>query len=167
LSAPAIPRKIPVFIGIDPGTHNTGYGLVIQRGSLFKAIAYGVIRPRGEDALAYRLRFIYEQLLAVLDRYSPISAAVEDIFTHRNAQSALTLGHARGVVLLAMNLRGVEVFSYPPAEVKKQLIGHGRAGKEQMQFMTQKLLGLPKQAPQDAADALGLAVYHCLRMSGK
>lgn len=122
----------------------------------------GVIRPRGGD-LADRLVEIHEGLLEIIDRHEPACVAIEGVFTGRNARTAMVLGHARGVLVLAASLRGLPVHEYPPREVKKRIVGTGAASKDQVGFMVKKLLRLvePPQ-PADAADGCALALCHLM-----
>ena len=153
-----------VVLGIDPGTAITGYGVV--RGEPFGSLALvecGVIRTSARDPLPVRLREIYEDVRALLERHHPEALAVEDVFYSRNVRTTVVLGHARGVVLLAGEQAGVSIHEYPPAEIKKSVVGTGAATKEQVQFMLTRLLRL-KSAPQpsDAADAAAVALAHIM-----
>lgn len=153
-----------IVLGIDPGTAVTGYGVV--RGEPFGAMALvecGVIRTRPRDPLPVRLREIYDDVCALLDRHKPDALAVEDVFYARNVRTTVVLGHARGVVLLAGERASVSIHEYPPAEIKKAVVGTGAATKEQVQFMVTRLLRL-RSAPQpnDAADAAAVALAHIM-----
>ncbi len=159
-----------IALGIDPGSRITGYGLVEPRGADLHHVASGVIRLAGP--LASRLRQIHERLIELIATYSPQEVAVEEVFMARNFQSALALGEARGVALLAASISGLEVFGYSALQVKKAVAGYGRAGKDQVQAMVERLLVLPpadKQLPSDASDALAVAICHarktCVRIS--
>jgi crossover junction endodeoxyribonuclease RuvC len=156
-----------LVLGVDPGTAVTGYGLVERspNGAL-RLVECGVVRTSPRTPLALRLREIHEGLLELLDRHAPAAVAVEGVFFGRNARSAMTLGHARGVVLLAAALRDLDVAEYPPAEVKSAIVGTGRATKHQIGFMTQKLLRLREPPrPEDAADGVAVALCHCFRVA--
>jgi crossover junction endodeoxyribonuclease RuvC len=153
-----------LVLGIDPGTAITGYGVV--RGEPFGALALvecGVIRTSARDALPVRLREIYEDVRDLIERHKPDALAVEDVFYSRNVRTTVVLGHARGVVLLAGEQASVSVYEYPPAEIKKSVVGTGAATKEQVQFMVTRLLRL-RTAPQpsDAADAAAVALAHIM-----
>lgn len=153
-----------IVLGIDPGTAITGYGVV--RGEPFGAMALvecGVIRTRPRDPLPVRLREIHDDVRALLDRHKPDALAVEDVFYARNVRTTVVLGHARGVVLLAGAQASVAIHEYPPAEIKKAVVGTGAATKEQVQFMVTRLLRL-RSAPQpsDAADAAAVALAHIM-----
>jgi crossover junction endodeoxyribonuclease RuvC len=153
-----------LVLGIDPGTALTGYGLV--RGEPFGALALvecGVVRTSARDPLPVRLREIYEDVRAIIERHQPDALAVEDVFYSRNVRTTVVLGHARGVVLLAGEQSNLPVHEYPPAEIKKAVVGTGAATKEQVQFMVTRLLRL-RSAPQpsDAADAAAVALAHIM-----
>lgn len=153
------------MLGVDPGTLSTGYGVVMQSPSGLSCVASGSIRPGGQRPLPFRLREIYRGLARIMDTYKPDECAVESAFYGRNAQSALKLGHARGVSLLAAAERSLPTFEYSPREVKKAVAGRGSASKEQVQFMVRALLGMGKEPlPHDASDALGIAICHLHRL---
>lgn len=149
-------------LGIDPGTATTGYGLVrlMPDGELV-AVRYGVILTPKESPAPARLEMLYEQLRRILLEYKPDTAAVEKLFFQRNVTTALAVGQARGVVMLALQQAGIEAFEYTPNEIKQAVAGYGSAQKRQMQEMVRALLQLdsiPK--PDDAADALAVAITH-------
>jgi crossover junction endodeoxyribonuclease RuvC len=152
-------RKI---IGIDPGTLLTGYGVIsIDAGRQFKALDYGCIRPPSTQPLTMRYRIIFEGIETLLDRFEPEAMAVETQYIHKNPQSAIKLGMARGMAILAATLREIPVFEYAPSRAKQAVVGNGKASKLQIQGMVQRLLFLPTLPhPQDAADALALAICH-------
>lgn len=148
-------------LGIDPGTATTGYGVVEGQHGDIALITYGAITTPASWALPQRLQHIYTQLRALLLQWQPDSAAVEELFFSKNAQTALAVGHARGVALLALADAGVPVEEYKPAEVKQAVAGYGNASKVQIQGMVQHLLGMPElPSPDDAADALAIAICH-------
>ena len=154
-----------VVLGIDPGTAVTGYGVVerLPDGSQ-RLLECGVVRTSSQSPLPLRLRQIFEGVSELIERHSPSVVAVEGVFFGKNARSAMVLGHARGVVVLAAALRDIEVAEYPPAEVKSAVVGTGRATKHQVGFMTQKLLKLREPPrPEDAADGVAVALCHCFR----
>jgi len=157
-----------VILGVDPGTAVTGYGVVVRSDDGAVALQEcGVIRTQPKAPLAERLRDIYEGVLDVMERHRPEAVAVEGVFFGKNVRSAVVLGHARGAILLAAALHDVSVAEYPPAEVKSAVVGAGRATKEQVGLMVQRLLRLkapPK--PHDAADAVAVALCHCYRGFG-
>jgi len=152
-----------IVIGVDPGVAATGYGVVVRRdGDALSLLECGVIRTDSKDQLPDRLRTIYEGVQEVLARHSPDVMAVEGVFYGRNVRTTVILGHARGAVLLAGTLSGLRVAEYAPAEVKNAVTGTGRATKEQMQYMVQRLLRLKKPPhPADAADGVAVALCHC------
>jgi crossover junction endodeoxyribonuclease RuvC len=153
-----------VILGIDPGSNVTGYGLIEQDGGRLRLLDAGAIRAGRGDALPARLRLIHDALAELLAQARPGEVAIESVFAARNAHSALVLGHARGVALLAVSLRDIPVVEYAPREVKLALTGHGAAGKEQVRFMVQRLLALPRApASLDASDALAIAICHAQR----
>jgi crossover junction endodeoxyribonuclease RuvC len=149
-------------IGIDPGTKATGYGVVEADGRTLAPIAWGVVRGPARAPLAERLKLMSDGLREAIATYQPDVVAVEDTFYARNVKSALALGQARGVALVAAADAGLEVVAYPPRTVKQAIVGYGGAGKDQVQSMVARLLGLgePPQ-PYDAADALAVAICHC------
>jgi crossover junction endodeoxyribonuclease RuvC len=151
-------------LGIDPGTAVTGYGLVEQRadGSL-RLSECGVIRTSPRSSLASRIREIHDEVAGLVRRHAPDAAAVEAVFQGRNARSALTLGHARGAILLAFSLADVTIAEYAPAEIKKAVTGTGRATKDQVAYMVQRHLRLrDAPRPHDAADGVAAALCHCI-----
>jgi crossover junction endodeoxyribonuclease RuvC len=165
--APDVPGA--VILGIDPGTATTGYGIVRSNaadagevdGAAFTAVAYGAIETPASDPMPARLLVIHRELRRVVAEYRPSQVAVEQLFFGRNTTTALTVGQARGVALLAVAEAGLPVVEYTPLEVKHAIAGFGRAQKHQMQRMIQALLGLPTlPRPDDAADALAIALCH-------
>lgn len=153
-----------IIIGIDPGTVVTGYGIIQVKGSQYKAIDYGCIRPPRTMDLNDRYLVIYEGIEQLLSMHSPDVVVVETQFVSKNSQSALKLGMARGVIIVAARKRGIEVVEYAPKTAKMALTGNGSASKVQVQTMTQKLLNLAEPPkPEDAADALSLAICHAQR----
>lgn len=156
-----------IVLGIDPGTAATGYGVVSDhsgepRGSL-SLVECGVIRTAPRDALSVRLCGLYDEVRAIIVRHRPDALAIEDVFYAKNVRTTVVLGHARGVVLLAAQQCGLAISEYPPAAIKKTVVGAGAATKEQVQFMVARLLRL-KTAPQpnDAADGVAAALAHLL-----
>jgi len=149
-------------IGIDPGTAITGYGIVEEaRDGSLTALTYGVIQTPAGLEMPARLLILYRHLTEILLLHRPQSGAVEKLFFQRNVRTALSVGQARGVVLLALEEQNLLVGEYSPLEVKQSVVGYGGADKHQVQIMVQALLGL-KDIPQpdDAADALAIAVCH-------
>lgn len=157
-----------IVLGVDPGTAVTGYGVVVREGGgAVSLVECGVIRTQSRSPLPERLRDIYEGIAELMERHQPEVVAVEGIFFGKNARTAVVLGHARGAILLAAAMRGVDVAEYPPAEVKSVIVGTGRATKEQVGFMVQRLLKLRSvPRPHDAADGVAVALCHCFRGVG-
>ncbi len=150
-------------LGIDPGTRICGYAVVDLDGSDVKVVDYGVVRS-SRHPLPERLCVIHRGLAAVIERHRPDVAAVEGIFHGVNARTALKIGEGRGIALLAAAEAGMEVAEYSPAVVKKAVVGSGRAHKSQVQQMVRIILALPElPSPEDAADALAIAICHCHR----
>lgn len=149
-------------IGLDPGSAITGYGILDESADQsLKVIAYGVLRTAANQPLALRLRALYAQLNEILVLHQPQSGAVENLFFQRNVRTALAVGQARGVLLLALAQAGISVAEYNPMEVKQAVAGYGKADKAQMQQMVKLLLGLDEiPRPDDAADALAIAICH-------
>lgn len=148
-------------MGLDPGTVTCGYGVIQRVPSKLIHVDNGLATAPAKRPLHERLSLIFDQLTARFERFSPDVVVVETVFTHLNPRSAIHLGHARGVVLLAATRCGAEVMDYAPAQVKKTVAGTGRATKYQVQMMVKALLGLPAPPAEDAADALALAICHC------
>ena len=149
------------IFGIDPGSERTGYGCVETDGRRHHLVACGAITARAGDPFPQRLARIHRELAALLASCRPDCVAVENLFHASNARSALKLGHARGVAILAAVEAGCEVVEYTPAEVKRAVVGYGRAEKHQVQQMVKLLLGLARApSPFDASDALAVAICH-------
>ena len=149
-------------LGIDPGTATTGYGLVrLERDGSLVAVKYGVILTPKDASAPARLEMIYDGLCEFINKYKPETAAVEKLFFSRNVTTALAVGQARGVVMLALQKAGIEAFEYTPKEVKNAVAGYGGADKRQVQDMVRALLQLDSiPRPDDAADALAIAITH-------
>lgn len=148
-------------LGIDPGTATTGYGVVEETDEGLQVLAYGVVTTPADLPLPKRLQTIYRELRRLVRQWQPGAAAVEELFFNLNVRTAMSVGQARGVALLAMADEGLAVAEYGPGEIKQALTGYGGAGKRQMQEMVRMLLGLPAPpAPDDAADALAVAICH-------
>ena len=154
-----------IVLGVDPGTAATGYG-VVDRGAAgtLRLVECGVIRPRRGAPLAVRLQTVFEELSALIARHGPDAVAVESVFVAKNVRSALVLGHARGVILLAAAQAGLGVAEYPPATIKKAVVGAGAATKLQVQLMVARILRLrTPPEPSDAADGVAVALTHAMR----
>ena len=149
------------IFGIDPGSERTGYGCVETDGRCHRLVACGAITASATDAFPERLARIHRELAALLTTCKPDSVAIENLFHAANVRSALKLGHARGVAMLAAVEAGCPVVEYTPAEIKRAVVGYGRAEKHQVQQMIKLLLGLDEPpSPHDAADALAVAICH-------
>ena len=153
-----------VVLGIDPGTAVTGFGVVSRaNGGSVRLLECGVIRTSPGDPLHHRIRDIYEGVQELITRHSPATVSVENVYHGKNARTALTLGHTRGAILLAVALKNLPVAEYTAVEIKKAVVGTGRATKEQVAFMVQRQLGLKAApAPSDASDAVAAALCHCM-----
>ena len=147
--------------GIDPGSERTGYGCVDTDGRRHRLVACGAIATDRRDGFPAQLLTIYRQLTALLADHRPECVAIESLFHAVNVRSALKLGHARGVAMLAAVEAGVALAEYTPAEIKRAVVGYGRAEKHQVQHMVKLILGLAEPpSPHDAADALAVAICH-------
>ena len=149
------------ILGIDPGTLHTGWGVVESKKGSLCEIAHGAIGSSGVQRQENRLRRIYHGLKEMISLYEPQAVSLEKVFFARNAQSALKLGQARGVALLAAVESGVAVHEYSSTEIKMAVVGYGRASKLQVQDMVASLLHLSSRISADAADALAAAICHC------
>ena len=147
------------ILGIDPGSRITGYGVIDFHQNQVRHVASGCIHVRGSDLTA-RLRAIFDGITGIVDSEDPAELAVEQVFFHRNAASALKLGQARGAALMAGVTRGLPLYEYPPNQVKQSVTGRGHAPKDQVQHMIKVLLCLRDLPASDAADALAVAICH-------
>ena len=148
-----------IILGVDPGTANTGYGLIEIKSGL-RSIEHGLIQTFPHEELSERLRRIYQSIKDIVEKYQPEEIAVEEIFFCRNAKSAISVGQAQGVIVLASSWKGGKVFRYAPLQVKQTITGYGRATKSQVQYRVKELLQLPELPPDDTADALAIALCH-------
>lgn len=147
-------------MGIDPGSRVTGYGVVAKVRSGFCHVIHGEIRPAKGVALTSCLQTIYDGIQEVIRQSAPEALAIEEIFYGKNVKSLIRQGQVRGVVILAGKQRGIPVYEYSPLEIKKAIVGYGRAEKAQVQTMAKAILNLPELPPSDAADALAVAICH-------
>jgi crossover junction endodeoxyribonuclease RuvC len=148
-----------LVLGIDPGTAICGYGLINMDGSRIKALKYGAVQTVPGMTTAARLNVVFREIDVLIKQYKPDIVGVEQLFFNKNVSTAMTVGQARGVVLLAAAQNGVDILECTPLQVKQAVVGYGKATKEQVIYMTQKLLGLPeKPHPDDVADALAVAI---------
>lgn len=155
-----MPRHaMPIILGIDPGSRITGFGIIRSKGSEYHYVTSGCIRtPKGE--FSARLLQIYQELKEIIQQYCPEEAAIEQVFMQTNASSALKLGHARGVAIIAVMETVGFVAEYSPRQIKQAVVGYGAAEKGQVQHMVQRLLHLSDVPQVDAADALAVALCH-------
>ena len=149
------------ILGIDPGYAILGYGIIEMRGNRFKVIDYGAVTTEAGMEMPDRLKVLYNSLMELIGRFEPEVASVEELFFNTNAKTAILVGQARGVALLACSNSGLEIAEYTPLQIKQALVGNGRAEKKQVQFMVKTILNL-KEAPKpdDTADALDAAICH-------
>lgn len=149
-----------IILGVDPGTASTGYGVINVENSP-RLIDYGCLKTSSKKDMVQRLRSIYLEIKNIVEKFCPQEIAVEDVFFNRNVKSALSVGQARGVILLAASCQGAKVFNYAPLQVKQAITGYGRASKEQVQHMVKKTLSLSHlPTPDDASDAIAIALCH-------
>jgi crossover junction endodeoxyribonuclease RuvC len=153
------------ILGVDPGSIVTGYGLIRSAGQKDTLLESGIIEPAPKASLADKLKDIFDELLGIIQKKEPDHFAIEQAFYSKNARSALIMGHARGVAILAAAKSRLSIAEYSPKEVKSAVVGTGSASKLQVQFMVQKLLKLKEPpVPLDAADALAVALCHAQRI---
>jgi len=154
-------HSVKIILGIDPGTRITGYGLIKVESSDFKPIDFGCIRPPVDAELPQRYHTLFKGISQLIKLHSPHAIAVETQFLNKNVQSTMKIAMARAAVLIAATEHNIPIFEYTPKKAKKAVVGNGSAGKEQVQRMIQLLLRLPSlPEPEDAADALSLAICH-------
>jgi len=150
-----------VILGIDPGIAIVGYGLINYEAGKCSLIGYGTINTPAKTQLSYRLNSIYMDMQTILDRFKPDAIAIEELFFNTNAKTAINVAHARGVLVLAAKQKNIPIYEYTPLQVKQAVVGYGRAEKKQVMEMTREQLKMAKVArPDDAADALALAICH-------
>ncbi len=150
-----------VILGIDPGYAITGYGIVSFGGNKFSVVAYGAITTSATMELPQRLMVINDRLEGLIKEYKPEVMSIEELFFNKNIKTALTVGHGRGVAILAGAKAGIKVCEYTPLQVKQAVVGYGRAEKAQVQQMIKVILNLPAiPKPDDVADALAVAICH-------
>jgi crossover junction endodeoxyribonuclease RuvC len=150
---------MPRILGIDPGSRVTGYG-VVEKGTALQLITEGTLRLDRNANLAERLGEIHQGIEDIITEHQPDEVVLERVFVHRNADTALKLGHARGAAITACVLAGLPIAEYTPAQIKQAIVGGGRAEKRQIGYMVRALLGMRYQPAEDAADALAVAVCH-------
>jgi crossover junction endodeoxyribonuclease RuvC len=153
--------KHNIILGIDPGTQITGFGIIRSHAPGPQVLDYGCIRPPARLSCYERYLIIFNAIEALIEKYKPDALAIESQFVYRNAQTAMKLGIARGMALLAATRKQIPIFEYAPKKAKLAVVGTGNASKEQVQRMIQLLLNLPEPpTPEDAADALAIAICH-------
>jgi len=153
-----------IVLGVDPGTATTGYGIICKNkeDGKVKAIKYGTIATQKEISLAERLFIIFQEINQLINNYHPYALVVEEIFFNKNSKTAISVGEARGVILLNAAMQSIPVFEYTPLQVKQSVVGYGRAKKEQVIYMVETILNLQKKTliSDDVADALAVAICH-------
>jgi crossover junction endodeoxyribonuclease RuvC len=148
-------------LGIDPGTAITGFGVVRVEHNRHTVLGYGAIRTSSKEATAKRLETIYQELSSLIKEFEPDCLAVEELFFNKNSATALAVGQARGVAILAGSHAGLPVYEYTPLQVKTAVTGYGRADKEQVAYMVRMILGLQTTPqPDDITDALAICICH-------
>ncbi len=147
------------ILGIDPGIADTGYGIIEKKGGKFIFIECGTIKTSAKQELPQRLENLYKDLITIIKKYKPNQIGIEELFFAKNAKTAITVSHARGVILLAAKSAKAEIREFTPLQIKQALTGYGRADKNQIQQMVKTVLNLNKiPKPDDAADALAIAI---------
>jgi crossover junction endodeoxyribonuclease RuvC len=149
-----------LILGIDPGSYITGYGVIDKKGNYLRHVLHGEVKLRKDSLLSTVLSSIYQHLSEVISDNGPQAIALENIFYGKNVRSLIKQAHVRGVIIFAGVNSGIPVFEYSPLEVKKAVVGYGRAEKRQVQIMVKAILKLPNLPPPDAADALAVAICH-------
>ncbi|MDO5302684.1 MAG: crossover junction endodeoxyribonuclease RuvC [Clostridia bacterium] len=149
------------ILGIDPGYAILGWGVLDMKGNHFSVVDYGAITTDAKMEMPFRLQHLYEQLGVVIEKYKPEVASIEELFFNNNAKTAIMVGQARGVAVLACVNGGLEINEYTPLQIKQALVGYGRADKKQVQAMVKAILNLPVvPKPDDTADAVAAAICH-------
>ena len=148
------------ILGIDPGSHVTGYGVIERKGNYLRHVIYGEIKSKKDSLFSAMLISIYQQLSDVISQTTPQAIVLENIFYGKNVRSLIKQAQVRGVAIFAGADNDLSVFEYSPLEVKKAVVGYGRAEKRQVQVMVKAILKLPELPPADAADALATAICH-------
>lgn len=150
-----------IILGVDPGIATVGYGVVEYIGNKYKVIDYGAILTPSDELFPNRLKSVYDHLCDIIIKYRPDDLAIEELFFNKNVKTAIMVGHARGVEILAAVNYNLDVYEYTPLQIKQAVVGYGRAEKKQVQEMVKILLNLDKiPKPDDAADALAVAICH-------
>ena len=156
------------ILGIDPGYAIMGYGVLDYKGNKFTPIKYGSITTEAHTPNEERLKILYEELTAIIKEYQPDECAIEELFYNTNATTAIMVGEARGMALLACAQAGIRIAEYTPLEIKSALTGYGKADKKQVQTMVKMILGLQEvPKPDDTADAIAAAICHAHHFGNK
>ena len=156
-----------VILGLDPGTATTGYGVISMIGIHIRPIAYGVVQTPSNLEMSKRLVMIFDAVEQIIDKFQPSEVAVEKLFFGRNTTTAITVGQARGILLLQAERAKLKIAEYTPMQVKQALVGYGSAEKKQVQYMVKTFLNLQTTPqPDDAADALAIAICHAHMRKG-
>lgn len=148
------------ILGIDPGSHVTGYGVIDKKGNYLRHVVHGEIKSKKDSPLSVMLISVYQQLSTLISQTVPEAVALENIFYGKNVRSLIKQAQVRGVVIFAGADKDLSVFEYSPLEIKKAVVGYGRAEKRQVQVMVKAILKLPEIPSADAADALATAICH-------
>ena len=157
-----------VILGIDPGIATTGYGVCRKDKDRFEYVDCGVIETEKGQRVEARVRHVHDSVVYLIEKYKPDALAIEELFFANNQKTVINVAQARGVVLLAAEERGIPIFEYTPLQVKQSVVGYGRAEKRQVMEMVRILFRLPGvPRPDDAADALAIALTHLYRSSNK
>lgn len=150
-----------IILGVDPGIAIVGYSIVECKGNNFKAIDYGCVTTDSDMLFPDRLKLVYDRLTEIIEKYNPDDLAIEELFFNKNVKTAIKVGQARGVEILAAVNQGLKIYEYTPLQIKQAVTGYGRADKNQVQEMVKMLLNLKeKPKPDDVADALAVAICH-------
>ena len=154
-------NSIQRIIGVDPGLNNTGFGILDYKGSKIKVVAYGLVSPPAKESIANRLEYLNSHMNDLIDKFSPMSMAIEDSFYSQNVKSAILLGQARGVLLLSASSKGIPSMVYAPRKVKQSVTGSGSSSKRQVKYMVEKILKIDKNISSlDITDALAIGLCH-------
>tara|TARA_Y100001970_G_C13893830_1_gene680109 strand:- start:19 stop:501 length:483 start_codon:yes stop_codon:yes gene_type:complete len=150
------------ILGIDPGLTKTGFGIIDINNENSSLVDYGIVKPANKDKLEKRLLTIFQDISQIIDQYKPTIVCIEEVFYGKNFKSALLLGQARGVALVAAASKDVNIFEYSAKKIKQSITGNGNANKEQVKFMVSSMLKIKdSNMPLDASDALAIALCHC------
>ena len=154
-------EKIKRVIGVDPGLTITGFGILDYKGGQIRTVAFGTIKPPAKESLPNRLEYLNSHMTELLEKFEPNAFAIEDTFFSQNVKSALLLGQARGVLILAAASKGIPSMDYAPRKVKQSVVGNGAADKTQVQYMVQQILKMDEPPkPLDVSDALAIGLCH-------